>query len=297
MCACALSVGRAAVVGHVLQAAQQSRVVVRTDPLWGLFLLQGHAALPGGSLSGPDHTVDLLQTLWGHRSQDRGQSSMALIYNEVCVQILLSQWIETVVIPPQFIVFNYIFKIKPTRFDYRVTVQIPLDQTVYSVYCKGAQCVRVLRWGGCCRCSKKSCLWGWSVRGPSWSCEVRCKWSVCWTEASDVETRSSGWGMDTEGGTPPARTQLNETIILTFLYVNYRNMAGSVFTWRLTQTFSFSLLPLLGIPPFPSVTDFLSHVVKISLIYDVTVSGPLSLCLHSSSQSGFSECSLSVYSF
>lgn len=71
---CVLSVGRAAVIGDVLQAAQQSRVVVRTDSLGGCFFLQGHAALPGGSLSSPDHTVDFLQTLRGQRSKNRGQS-------------------------------------------------------------------------------------------------------------------------------------------------------------------------------------------------------------------------------
>lgn len=61
--------GGAAVVGHVLQAAQQSGVVVRTDPLRGQLVLQRHAALPGGSLSGSDHAVDLLETLRSERSR------------------------------------------------------------------------------------------------------------------------------------------------------------------------------------------------------------------------------------
>lgn len=61
--------GGAAVVGHVLQAAQQSRVVVRTHPLRGQLVLQRHAALPGGGLAGSDHAVDLLETLRSERSQ------------------------------------------------------------------------------------------------------------------------------------------------------------------------------------------------------------------------------------
>lgn len=63
------SAGGAAVVGHVLQAAQQRRVVFGTDPFGRRLVLQRHAALPGGSLSGPDHTVDLLEALRGQRSQ------------------------------------------------------------------------------------------------------------------------------------------------------------------------------------------------------------------------------------
>lgn len=63
------SAGGAAVVGHVLQAAQQRRVVVGTDPFGRRLVLQRHAALPGGSLSGPDHAVDLLEALRGQRSQ------------------------------------------------------------------------------------------------------------------------------------------------------------------------------------------------------------------------------------
>lgn len=62
------SVGRAAVVGDVLQAAQQSRVVVGTNSFRRRLLLQRDAALPGRSLSGPDHAVDLLEAL-----RDRGQ--------------------------------------------------------------------------------------------------------------------------------------------------------------------------------------------------------------------------------
>lgn len=58
-------VGGAAVVGDVLQPSQQSRVVVGTHPLGRHLLLQGHAALPGRGFSGPDHTVDLLETVRG----------------------------------------------------------------------------------------------------------------------------------------------------------------------------------------------------------------------------------------
>lgn len=64
----ARSAGGAAVVGHVLQAAQQRRVVVGANPFGRRLVLQRHAALPGGSLSGPDHAVDLLEALrrgWG----------------------------------------------------------------------------------------------------------------------------------------------------------------------------------------------------------------------------------------
>lgn len=58
------SAGGAAVVGHVLQAAQQRRVVVGADPLGRHLVLQGHAALPAaGALPRPDHAVDLLEEL------------------------------------------------------------------------------------------------------------------------------------------------------------------------------------------------------------------------------------------
>lgn len=63
------SAGGAAVVGHILQAAQQRRVVVGTNPFGWRLILQRHAALPGGSFSGPDHAVDLLEALRGQRSQ------------------------------------------------------------------------------------------------------------------------------------------------------------------------------------------------------------------------------------
>lgn len=62
---CVVSVGGAAVVGDILQAAEQSRVVIWTDPLGGRLILQRQAALPGRCLSGADHTVDLLQTVGG----------------------------------------------------------------------------------------------------------------------------------------------------------------------------------------------------------------------------------------
>lgn len=61
----ATSVRGAAVVGDGLQAAQQGGVVVVTNPLGRRLLVQRHAALPGGRLSGPDHTVDLLETVGG----------------------------------------------------------------------------------------------------------------------------------------------------------------------------------------------------------------------------------------
>lgn len=55
--------GGAAVIGDVLQAAHQSGVVVGTNPFRGRLVIQGNAALPAGSLSGPDHAVDLLETI------------------------------------------------------------------------------------------------------------------------------------------------------------------------------------------------------------------------------------------
>lgn len=71
LCVCALSVGGAAVIGDVLQAAHQSRVAVRTNTFGRRLLVRRHAALPAGSLSGPNHAVDLLKTLRrevrGHR--------------------------------------------------------------------------------------------------------------------------------------------------------------------------------------------------------------------------------------
>lgn len=63
------SAGGAAVVGHILQAAQQRRLVVGTNPFGRRLVLQRHAALPGGGLSSPDHAVDLLEALRGQRSQ------------------------------------------------------------------------------------------------------------------------------------------------------------------------------------------------------------------------------------
>lgn len=44
-------------------------MVVGTNPFGRRLVLQRHAALPGGSLSGPDHAVDLLEALRGQRSQ------------------------------------------------------------------------------------------------------------------------------------------------------------------------------------------------------------------------------------
>lgn len=67
-----------------------------------------------------------------------------------------------------------------------------------------------LRWGGCCRCSSESFPWGSSVRGRSLPCEARCRWSVCWTEASGGESRSSRKGTDTEGGSRPEHEKNKE---------------------------------------------------------------------------------------
>lgn len=68
--------GGVAVLGEVLQAAQQRGVVVGTKSFGGRLLVQRDAALPGGSLSGLDHEVDLLETLWdtGWRTGNRGQN-------------------------------------------------------------------------------------------------------------------------------------------------------------------------------------------------------------------------------
>lgn len=59
------SVGGAAVVGDVLQAAQEGRVIVGTNPLGRHVIVQRHATLPGGGLSGSDHAVDLLEAVGG----------------------------------------------------------------------------------------------------------------------------------------------------------------------------------------------------------------------------------------
>ena len=62
--------GGATVVGHVLQSAQEGGPVVVTHPLGRWLLLQLHAALLGGGLACPDHTVDLLQTLGEHKNTE-----------------------------------------------------------------------------------------------------------------------------------------------------------------------------------------------------------------------------------
>lgn len=64
-----VSVGGAAVVGDVLQAAHQSRVAVGTDPFGRGLVFQGHAALPGWSFPSADHAVDLVESLRGQTSQ------------------------------------------------------------------------------------------------------------------------------------------------------------------------------------------------------------------------------------
>ena len=55
--------GGATVVGHVLQPAEQRRLVLWTR-LLGLWLrLQGQAVLPAGTLPRADHAVDLPEAL------------------------------------------------------------------------------------------------------------------------------------------------------------------------------------------------------------------------------------------
>lgn len=73
----ARSTGGAAVIGHVLQAAQQRRVVVGTNPLGRCLVLQGHAAFPAAwALPRADHAVDLLEALVdGKVGSKRGQTS------------------------------------------------------------------------------------------------------------------------------------------------------------------------------------------------------------------------------
>ena len=82
---CVISVGGAAVIGDVLQAAEQGGVIVGTNPLGGCLVVQGHAPLPGGSLPGPDHAVDLLETLRGQRSQ-----RLEFVIKDVCDLVSVS---------------------------------------------------------------------------------------------------------------------------------------------------------------------------------------------------------------
>ena len=60
-----VSVGEATVVGHVLQPAEQRRLVLWTRLLGLWLLLQGQAVLPAGTLPRADHAVDLPEALQG----------------------------------------------------------------------------------------------------------------------------------------------------------------------------------------------------------------------------------------
>lgn len=64
-------VGVVAVIGDILQAAEESAVVLMAQPLSGrlLLLLQGHAALFSGRLSSTEHTVNLPQSLRENQSR------------------------------------------------------------------------------------------------------------------------------------------------------------------------------------------------------------------------------------
>lgn len=80
---CAGLVGGASVIGDILQAAQQGRMAVGTNPFGWRLLLQWNASLSGGRLPSPDHAVDLLEALGrgvrGHsQSSDRINSSGGL---------------------------------------------------------------------------------------------------------------------------------------------------------------------------------------------------------------------------
>lgn len=57
--------GIVAVIGDILQAAEESAVVLLAQPLSRrlLLLLESHAALLSGRLSSTEHTVNLLQSL------------------------------------------------------------------------------------------------------------------------------------------------------------------------------------------------------------------------------------------
>ena len=57
--------GGATVVGHVLQPAEQCRLVLWTRLLGLWLLLQGQAVLPAGTLPRADHAVDLPEALQG----------------------------------------------------------------------------------------------------------------------------------------------------------------------------------------------------------------------------------------
>lgn len=63
--------GVVAVIGDILQAAEESTVVLLAQPLSRrlLLLLQSHAALLSGCLSSAEHTVNLPQSLRENQSR------------------------------------------------------------------------------------------------------------------------------------------------------------------------------------------------------------------------------------
>lgn len=63
--------GVVAVIGDILQAAEESAVVLLAQPLSRglLLLLQSHAALLRGRLSSTEHTVNLPQSLRENQSR------------------------------------------------------------------------------------------------------------------------------------------------------------------------------------------------------------------------------------
>lgn len=79
---CAL-MGVVAVIGDILQAAEESAVVLLAQPLSRrlLLLLQSHTALLSGRLSSTEHTVNLLQSLRENMSRINFQQA------KVCVSV------------------------------------------------------------------------------------------------------------------------------------------------------------------------------------------------------------------
>lgn len=68
---CVNLVGGASVIGNILQAAQQSRMAIRTNSFGWRLLLQRNTSLPGGGLPSPYHAVDLLEALGGSEDTDQ----------------------------------------------------------------------------------------------------------------------------------------------------------------------------------------------------------------------------------
>lgn len=60
------SAGGASVVGHILQASEQSRLIFLAEPFGGrlLLFLRGDTSLLGGCLARSDHAVNFSQPLW-----------------------------------------------------------------------------------------------------------------------------------------------------------------------------------------------------------------------------------------